>query len=158
MRGSGGWKPWRFKSGEHFKIWEGEAGKLLKRDFMQLGLTTIHRHIQTAGTSVMQAAWQYKGALCSDPHSGPLVCYSCIWYCTSGMGWESRCNYWKKAQGVDGRLLSNETEGCLSKPLNKASSTTPPSSSTGPRSLSSGEHSFHFKMSRPKLHITSNCT
>lgn len=108
--------------------------------------------------SLQPAAWQYKSALCSEPHSGPLVCYSCIWYFTSGMGWKSRCNYWKKAQGVDGRLFSNETEGCLSKPLNKASSTTPPSSSTRPRSLSSGEHSFHFKMSRPKLHITPNCT
>ncbi len=27
-------------------------------------------------------ARQYNGALCSDPHSGPRVCYSCIWYCT----------------------------------------------------------------------------
>lgn len=29
-----------------------------------------------------QSCKQYNGTLCSDPHSGPRVCYSCIWYCT----------------------------------------------------------------------------
>lgn len=54
-RGPGGWRPYRLKSGEHFNIWEGEPGKLLKRDFMQLGLTSIRWHIQTAGTSDVRA-------------------------------------------------------------------------------------------------------
>lgn len=66
--------------------------------------------------------------------------------------WESQHDYRKKAHWVDGRLLSNETEGCLSKLLNKASSTTPPSNYARLKSLSSGEHSFHLK-----CHV-SNCT
>lgn len=37
-----GWQLWRFKSGEHFKIQEVETGKLLKKDFTQLGLTCIY--------------------------------------------------------------------------------------------------------------------
>lgn len=70
----------------------------------------------------------------------------------SGAASESQRDYWKRAHRVDGRLLSTETAGCLSKLLNKASSTTPPSNSTGPRSLSSGKHSFHLKCHVP------NCT
>lgn len=63
----------------------------------------------------------------------------------------------RKHKHVYGRLLSNETEGCLSKLLNKASSTTPPPTPQG-QNLSHLVSTVSILDVTSQLHITSNCT
>lgn len=78
----GGWRPRRFNLESISKYEKVNQESVWKGTLCNWAWHVFAEISKLQAPQSCKHARQYNGALCSDPHGGPWVCYSCIWYCT----------------------------------------------------------------------------